>query len=316
MLFIIIVITIIIYYYNPILIGIFYIISFYFTHLYWFLNTCHHTHLDVLLQSRDHLVDVVMPKPAASDSDYSFCPPTISTTTSLSSFGAEKFDEKVAILSWLNFVDTNIIESSVDILKLGLFKEISYGKIEKLNTASSLYQVLKSQLGRRRGLGRFLYALRCLGRRRHGIHCTEQFDNQVKLPYNPHPAETSEDQMLYQCLVEMCIELDSQREVFLSLRKYVCRHIIGINWRHPKVQNPALLFLLMLVEGHISVENRDTLAKSLDQVRAQSCLVILRNYGNEYGWPEIDVDKEFEDMCKLSVCDMQHVLIAIIMIEL
>ena len=268
----------------------------------------------MLLRSRDQLADVVTPKPTASGSDLSLCPPTISTA-SLSSFGAEKFDENLAILSWLTFVDVNITESGVHILKLGLFQEISYGKIQNLNAASSLYQALKSRLGRDRALARFLYALKKLGRRRHGKHCAEQFDIQVKLPYDHNP-EISEDQMLYQCLVEMCIELDSQHEVFSSLRKYVCRHVLRANWRHQKVQNPAFLFVLMLQEGHISVENQDKLAKSLDQVRAQSCLVILRHYRNKYGWPEINADpqyEEFEDICKYTKwCDMQRVLIVLI----
>ena len=70
------------------------------------------------------------------------------------------FDYDVRILQWLTFVDNQIDRTSLYILKLGLHGEILHGKVENLNPPSSLYHALKSLLGERKALPRFLYALK------------------------------------------------------------------------------------------------------------------------------------------------------------
>ena len=122
------------------------------------------------------------------------------------------FDYDVRILQWLTFVDNQIDRTSLYILKLGLHGEIPHGKMENLNPPSSLYHALKSLLGERKALPRFLYALRKFRNKRRGILCVTNFTNSVSTP----PEVTDEQlkgQWLYLCLIEMCIHLDGQRDI-------------------------------------------------------------------------------------------------------
>ena len=197
------------------------------------------------------------------------------------------FDHDVRILQWLTFVDNQIDRTSLYILKLGLYGEIPPGRMENLNTPSSLYHALKSLLGERNALPRFLYALKKLGSKRRGILCITNFTNNISTP----PEITNEQlkgQWLYECFMEMCIDLDGQRDVSRRLRNYASRHVLGVNWRH--IDHIAHLFERLLQEECISNNNQDKLAFILDAAGAKSCIVILQHYRLNNGLDEIDIE--------------------------
>ena len=232
----------------------------------------------MVLKDRDSQTQADV-KSKASESTLSL-PSTMSAATG-------DFDHDVRILQWLTFVDNQIDRTSLYILKLGLHGEIPQGRMENLTTPSSIYHALKSLLGERKALPRFLYALRKLGSKRRGKLCVTNFRNNISTPPEITD-EQLEDQWLYLCLMEMCIDLDGQRDISRRLRNYASRHVLGVNWRH--IDHIAHLFVRLLQEEYISKDNQDKLAFILDAAGAKSCLVILQQYRSNNGLDEIDVD--------------------------
>ena len=222
------------------------------------------------------------------------------TTTHDSDYGFNK------ILCWLEFVDGNLEKSSNDIMYLGAYSEIANRDSDHIVQASNIYHLLREKcINDRQTLARFMFALKKLGRKRHGIYCNTQFFKKVKIlppstqDYDERTTENDEFGF-YQCLVDLCVTLEEDRSTSKRVRMYASRYILGI---YPE-STVAKLFLKMLKNPEIlSKDNLDQLSLVLGQCGADSCQVMLQHYRLQFKkaeveWETVTPHLKVEGICK------------------
>lgn len=196
-------------------------------------------------------------------------------------------------------MDKNIDKrTACQLFYLGTKSEgIGEGAIEYCKRPSEFYQFLRPVYASgAQSLARFMYALRGLGKQ--GKYCNQQFTPKCKL--QPPPMEEFEikakkekEFAFHQMLVEMCVHLDRDRNLFKRLHKYICRHILIRKFYSD--ETAADVFLRMLHYPEIlSVEKQDQLALALDQVGDAACLFILKHYRSQFDLPEIELESSLK----------------------
>ena len=75
----------------------------------------------------------------------------------------------------LNYVDNQIHENGVSLLKLLLYPLLHWKELEKCTTPSQIYHLLESsQETREKALQIFLFALKAIGGSKRGKHCAKR----------------------------------------------------------------------------------------------------------------------------------------------
>ena len=216
------------------------------------------------------------------------------------------------ILRWLQFVDENLESSSNQLLYLGAYAELKNRASEGITLASHVYHLLKERSNDdTRTLARYMFALKKLGRKRRGIYCNRQFFNILKM--QPPSLEEfdvacreNKEFGFYQCLVDICVNIEEDKSLSKQVRIYTCRHVLGV--LHENERTVARVFLKMLKRPEVlSKNNQDQLALVLGQVGATSCLLILQYYRSQFKLTEIEWENitpylKTEQISELSYC--------------
>lgn len=231
-----------------------------------------------------HVEDDPVPKSITSQSQTSLDSQP-SVTSQLSEYHFTK------ILRWLQFVDENLEGSSIQLLHLGAYYELKNRDSEGMVRPSDIYHLLKEgSSDDAHVLARFMYGLNKLGRKRRGLYCNSQFYKILQI--EPSSTEQYKKRAMkeqefgfYQCLVDISVSIEEDRNISKRVRMYACRHVLGII---PE-KTVAKVFLKMLKNPDIlSKDNQYQLALVLGQVGASSCLIILQHFRSQFTLDEID----------------------------
>ena len=154
-----------------------------------------------------------------------------------------------------------------------------------------------------------MFGLKKLGWKRRGLYCNNQFSKLLKITppsteqYDKCAMEEQEFSF-YQCLVDICVNLEEDRNISKRVRMYACRHVLGVNPDNER--SVAKVFLKMLKDPEIlSKDNQDQLALVLGQVGAPSCLVILQHFRSQFNdklheihWEHVKPYLKMKNICE------------------
>lgn len=208
------------------------------------------------------------------------------------------------ILRWLLFVDNNLDSSSVQLLYLGAYSELKNKDSDGIVRASDVYHLLKERSSDDTlVLARFMYGVRKLGKKRRGVYCVDHFKKILKIE-PPCIEQYDKDAKFnfYQCLVDICVHLEEDRNISKRVRIYACRHVLGVNPNN--IRTVAKVLLMMLKDPKVLSEaHQDQLALVLGQVGASSCLIILQNFRSHYKLGEIDWESVKPHLKTENICE-------------
>ena len=190
------------------------------------------------------------------------------------------------VLKWLSVVDEHIDESSIEIMKLGLQTELKQTERDNAKKPSDLYHALKNHIHEPEALlARYVYALEKLGRRRHGFRAVRKLSNfTMEKPAKFDPTRKPPEFNFYQCLVDICVHLDTS--CHSRLIAYATKTLLdGTN--PGLIKSPQELLTKLLQMKLISKDNQKDLVEALHIIGADKCVEYIHCYCHQNGLPEI-----------------------------
>ncbi len=195
---------------------------------------------------------------------------------------------------WLNFVDKQLSDEAVELLKLGLHSELMpfYSEVQNLKRPSELYYFLLKRCMKHsesRTLKIFLHALRCLGHGLRGCYVIKEAFGENSIYGITHPGpfylkEESEDFRFFECLQK--ISTKARPALCDQLIKMFCKpKFLKIN--RCQVKSLSQLFIELFQANLIAANKTDHLVDVLKRLKAWTCLNILNDYHKSVGLPPI-----------------------------
>ena len=203
---------------------------------------------------------------------------------------------KLTFRIWLQRVNKQISESSVEIMKLSLLgdkreEQIEYNTLSKAKQPSDIFNELeKRHKTREAALQRFVYALKRLGNRRNGYVCVKEYKEIVGEHPPPKfaPPNKLESFDLCQCLADICVKI--KREVSKALIQCCGDYLCSTTPENI----PSLAFILtsMYQNKDITPQNQEKLAIALTVVKANECIKCIQYYRFRYKFPKLVINPD------------------------
>ena len=178
--------------------------------------------------------------------------------------------------AWTLRVDDHIDEESLEIMKLGMRRELTQVQRDEAKSPSDLYRALECHYRFQDSsvcLARFIYALKRLGHRRYGHRAIRQLrDFSIVEPTAFHPAAYLGENDLkifkfLQSLVEVLVALKGKQNMQQKLIKYFTEK--HLNRANPSnIKTLCSLFTLLLEKEVITADRPQPLTEALKKVGA------------------------------------------------
>ena len=186
------------------------------------------------------------------------------------------------VRKWLTYVDDQLSPDGVEFLKLGLFTNVDFKKLESIHKPSQLYDaVLEQRLHEEKEVLRlFVHALRQIGGVLRGKHLTDSLPNySVTMPDPLTSGETQTNFKFFLCLVKIGAKVrGTQTES--RLKEHFARRL---NVHHTHIADIPNLFIRLHQAGIVTSESHQNLAEFLRTHDHKKCLKYLDDFRQEIG---------------------------------
>ena len=187
------------------------------------------------------------------------------------------------VRKWLTFVDDQLSPDGVEFLKLGLYPDVDYKKLESIHKPSQLYDAILEQRPHeeKEVLRLFVHALRQIGGNLRGKFLTDSLQNySVTMPDPLTSGETQTNFKFFQCLVKIGTKVRGT-EVEPQLKQHFARQL---NVHHTHVANIPNLFIRLHQAGIVTSERHQKLVHFLGtHGLSRKCLPYLDKFRRETG---------------------------------
>lgn len=185
------------------------------------------------------------------------------------------------VRKWLRFVDDQLSPDGVEFLKLGLYPDVGYKKMESIHKPSQLYDAILEQRPHeeKEVLRLFVHALRQIGGNLRGKFLTNSLQNySVTMPDPLTSGETQTDFKFFQCLVKIGTKVRGT-EVEPRLKQHFARQL---NIHHTHTANIPNLFIRLHQAGIVTSERHQKLVDFLvTHGLRRKCLPYLDEFRRE-----------------------------------